>query len=247
MTVESERDMEGLRKVGKVVHLALEEMRSSLEPGMTTSDLDLIGAKTFERHGARSAPNMTYGFPGVNLISVNDEAVHGVPGDRAIESGDLVKMDVTAELDGYIADSAATVIAPPTSEETEELKSCAEFAFERAVGVARAGRPMNKIGRAIEAAAKRRGFSVMPELSSHSVGRSIHEHPTIPNYFDARMKTPLTEGLVITIEPIVSSGSPWTVAGSDGWTISTDDGSLSAHHEHTIVITKAKPIILTAA
>ncbi len=247
MTVESERDLTGLKRVGKVVRLALEEMRSSLEPGMTTLELDLIGAKVFELHGARSAPNLVYGFPGVNLISVNDEAVHGVPGNRVIEPGDLVKIDVTAELDGYIADSAATVIAPPTSEETEELKSCAEFAFERAVGVARAGRPINKIGRAIEAAAKLRGFFVMRELSSHGVGRSIHEHPTIPNYYDGRLKTSLTEGLVITVEPIVSAGSPWIVELPDGWTIATSDGSLSAHHEHTIVITKAKPIILTAA
>ncbi len=247
MTVESERDLTGLKRVGKVVRLALEEMRNAVEPGMTTSELDLIGAKVFERHGARSAPQIVYGFPGVNLISVNDEAVHGVPGARVIEPGDLVKIDVTAELDGYIADSAATVIVPPAAREGEEIKGCAEFAFERAASVARAGRPINKIGRAIETAAKRRGFSVMPELSSHGVGRSIHEHPTIPNYFDGRHNAPLTEGFVIAIEPIIASGSPWTVVGSDGWTTSTDDGSLSAHHEHTIVITKGKPIILTAA
>lgn len=247
MTVESERDLESLRNVGKVVRLALEAMRGGVEPGMTTLELDLIGARVFELHGARSAPHIVYGFPGVNLISVNDEAVHGVPGNRAIEPGDLVKIDVTAELDGYIADSAATVIVPPISKSSEELKNCAEFAFERAAGVARAGRPINKIGRAIESATKRRGFSVMPELSSHGVGRSIHEYPTIPNYFDGRIKTSLTEGLVITIEPIISSGSPWTVVGGDGWTTSTDDGSLSAHHEHTVVITKGSPIILTAA
>ncbi len=246
MTVESERGLESLRKVGEVVRLALEAMRGGVEPGMKTSDLDLIGAKVFERHGARSAPYLTYGFPGVNLISVNDEAVHGVPGDRVIEPGDLVKIDVTAELDGYIADSAATIIVPPATPESENLKSCAEFAFERAVGVARAGRPINKIGRAIEAAAKRRGFSVMPELSSHGVGRTIHEPPTIPNYFDGRRNAPLAEGLVITIEPIIAAGSPWMVVGSDGWATSTDDGSLSAHHEHTVVITKGSPIILTA-
>lgn len=247
MTVESGRDLTGLKRVGKVVRLALEAMRGGVEPGMTTRELDLIGARVFERHGARSAPRMVYGFPGVNLISVNDEAVHGVPGSRVIEPGDLVKIDVTAELDGYIADSATTVIVPPVALESESLKSCAEFAFERAAEVARAGRPINKIGRAIETAAERRGFSVMRELSSHGVGRSIHEYPTIPNYFDARSTASLTEGLVITIEPIISSGSPWTVVGGDGWTTSTDDGSLSAHHEHTLVITKGKPIILTAA
>lgn len=247
MTVESERDMEGLRKVGKVVRLALEAMRNAVEPGMTTMELDRIGAEVFDLHGARSAPNLVYGFPGVNLISVNDEAVHGVPGDRVIEPGDLVKIDVTAELDGYIADSATTAIVPPASDKGGKLKRCAEFAYERAVGVARARRPINKIGRAIEAATRKCGFSVMPELSSHGVGKSIHEHPTIPNYFDRRRKEPLTEGLVITIEPIISAGSPWTVERPDGWTITTADGSLSAHYEHTIVVTKGKPIILTAA
>lgn len=247
MTVESGRDLEGLKRVGEVVRLALEEMRDALEPGMTTLDLDGVGAKVFERHGASSAPRMIYGFPGVNLISVNDEAVHGVPGSRVVEPGDLVKIDVTAELDGYIADSAATAIVPPAAPEGEEIKGCAEFAFGRAADVARVGRPINEIGRAIETAAKRRGFSVMPELSSHGVGRAIHEYPTIPNYFDRRRTATLTEGLVITIEPIISAGSPWTTVGADGWTTSTDDGSLSAHHEHTTIITKGRPIILTAA
>ncbi|MGH3090159.1 MAG: type I methionyl aminopeptidase [Rubrobacteraceae bacterium] len=247
MTVESGKDLEGLQRVGAVVRLALEEMRDALEPGMTTLELDRIGAEVFERHGARSAPRMAYGFPGVNCISVNDEAVHGVPGERVIESGDLVKIDVTAELDGYIADAAETVIAPEASEEASALKVCAEFAFGRAVEVARAGRPASKIGHAIETVVKRRGFSVMPELSSHGAGRSIHEYPTIPNYYDRRLKAPLTEGLAVTIEPIISAGSPWTAVGSDGWTTSTEDGSLSAHHEHTVVITKGKPIFLTAA
>jgi methionyl aminopeptidase len=247
LTVESERDLAGLRRVGRVVALALKQMREQLEPGMTTAELDTVGVAVFERYGARPAPRMVYGFPGVNLISVNDEAVHGVPGERVIHSGDLVKIDVTAELDGYIADSAATVALPGGSPVHEELRDCAALAFQRAAAIARSGRPINKIGRAIETVVKRRGFSVLAELTSHGVGRTIHEEPTVPNYYEERLKGTLTKGLVITIEPIISASSAWTVGSEDGWTIRTADGSPAAHHEHTIVITRGSPIILTAA
>ena len=200
MTVESEKDLAGLRRVGRVVGLALREMRENLEPGMTTGELDGVGARLFERFGARSAPQLVYGFPGVNCISVNDEAVHGVPGDRVIERGDLVKIDVTAELDGYIADAAVTVALPPVAPPNDELR---EFAFGRAASVVRAGRPINKIGRVVETAVCTRGFTVLTQLSS--------------------------------------------VEGGDGWTIKTADGSPAAHHEHTIIVTKGSPIVLTAA
>jgi methionyl aminopeptidase len=247
LTIESEKDLAGLRRVGRVVGLALKAMRESLEPGMTTGELDGVGARVFERYGARSAPQVLYGFPGVNCISVNDEAVHGVPGDRVIEPGDLVKIDVTATLGGYIADAAVTLTLPPESPLNTGLRDCAGSALDRAVAVARAGRPINKIGRVVETAVRRRGFTVLTELSSHGVGRAIHEPPTIPNYYDRRLRTPLTEGLVITVEPIISAGSNRTVEGEDGWTIRTADGSPAAHHEHTIVVTKGSPIVLTAA
>lgn len=247
MTIESDRDLAGLRRVGKVVALTLQEMKEALEPGMTTAELDSIGAEVFERHGARSAPQMVYGFPGVNLISVNDEAVHGVPGGRIIREGDLVKIDVTAEVAGYVADAAVTVVLPSGPQVHRELKECAELAFARAASVARAGRPVNKLGRIVETIVRRRGFAVLHGLSGHGVGRTIHEPPTIPNYFDRRLDLPLTEGLVITIEPIIAAGSERTVESQDGWTVRTADGSPAAHHEHTIVITKGSPIVLTAA
>ena len=247
MTVESDRDLAGLRTVGRVVALALEEMKGALEPGMTTAELDSVGAAVFERHGARSAPRLLYGFPGVNLISVNDEAVHGVPGGRVVEAGDLVKIDVTAEMGGYVADAAATVALPPGPPVHEELRDCAELAFGRAALVARAGRPLNKIGRAVQTAVRRRGFSLMTDLNGHGVGRSIHEPPTIPNFFDRRLTRPLTEGLVITIEPIIAAGSGLAALGGDGWTIKTADGGPAAHHEHTLVVTRGSPIVLTAA
>ena len=247
MTIESDSDLAGLRRAGRVVALALAEMKANLQPGMTTAELDTIGASVLQRYGARSAPGIVYGFPGVNLISVNEEAVHGVPGDRTIEPGDLVKIDVTAELDGFVADAAVTVALPPGPPVHARLRDCAEAAFERAAAVARAGRPLNKIGRVVQTTVRREGFTVFPELSGHGVGRSIHEYPTIPNYYDRRLKMPLHEGMVITIEPIISAGSGRTVEGQDGWTIKTADGSPAAHHEHTVVITRGSPIVLTAA
>lgn len=214
---------------------------------MTTAELDAIGAEVFERHGARSAPQLVYDFPGVNCISINDEAVHGIPGGRLIEPGDLIKIDVTAELDGYIADAAVTVALPPGPVLHEELRDCAEAAFGRAVAVARVGRPLNKIGRVVETTVRRRGFTVLSALSSHGVGRTIHEEPTIPNYYDRRLNTPLNEGLVITLEPIISAGRDRTFVAADGWTTKTGDSSPSAHYEHTIVVTRGSPIVLTAA
>lgn len=248
MTVESDKDLKGLRRVGRVVALAREEMRRATEPGMTTRELDRIGAGVFERYGARSAPNLVYGFPGTNCISLNDEAVHGIPNpERTIQPGDLVKIDVTAELGGYMADSAVTVALPGVDEVNERLVRCAEFAYSRAAAVARAGRPINKIGRAIETAARREGFSVLWELNSHGIGRSIHEEPSVPQYYDRRFDVPLTEGLVITVEPILSAGSGWVRDEGDGFTLSTADGSPSAHYEHTIVITRGSPITITEA
>ena len=247
MTIESDDDLRGLRRAGRVVALAIGAMKVALEPGMTTAELDEVGAGVYERHGARSAPQLVYGFPGVNLISVNDEAVHGVPGGRVIEGGDLVKIDVTAEVGGYVADAAVTVALPRGPRVHEELRDCAELAFARAASVARAGRPVNKIGRVVETTVRRRGFAVLAGLGGHGIGKTIHEPPTIPNHFDRRLDSPLTQGLVVTIEPIIASGSDETVEGPDGWTIRTADGNPAAHYEHTIVVTKGNPIVLTAA
>jgi methionyl aminopeptidase len=247
MTVESDKDLAALRNAGRVVRLAVEAMKANLRPGMITAELDAIGAEVFERHGARSAPQVVYDFPGVNCISINDEAVHGIPGGRIIQPGDLVKIDVTAELDGYIADAAITVDLPSGPAVHDALRDCAEAAFRRAVAVARAGRPLNKIGRVVETTVRRRGFTVLSALSSHGVGRTIHEDPTIPNYYDRRLTTLLKKGLVITLEPIITAGVDRTFVAADGWTTKTADSSPSAHYEHTIVVTRGSPIILTAA
>ncbi len=247
MSIGSHEELEAMRRVGRVVRLAREAMEREVRPGITTAELDLVGARVLEEHGARSAPNLVYGFPRTTCISVNDEAVHGIPGDRVVREGDLVKLDVTAELDGYMADSAVTVPVPPVSDVARRLTACARVAFEQAMKVARVGKRVNDIGREVEGEVRRRGFAVIRDLAGHGIGRSIHEEPSVPNYYDWRARAPLTEGLVITVEPIVAQRSGAYVEDEDGWTVRTADRGWVAHHEHTIVITRDRPILLTAA
>jgi methionyl aminopeptidase len=248
MSIESERDLVGLRAAGKVVAEALAAMRAAVRPGVTTRQLDDGGARVFAKHGAQSAPQLAYDFPGINCISVNDEAVHGVPSDRALAEGDLVKLDVTAELDGYMADAAITVAVGAVSDNAVRLVATAERALARAIGVARAGVRLNEIGRAVQSEVRDAGFFVLPQLGGHGIGRTIHEPPSVPNHYVASDETVLTEGLVITIEPIISATTSRSVGpGSDGWTIATADRGMSAHVEHTIVVTRRSPIVLTAA
>jgi methionyl aminopeptidase len=239
--------MEGLRRAGHVVAQALQAMREAVREGISTAELDDIAARVLREHGARSAPHMLYDFPGTACISVNEEAVHGVPGSRQLRQGDLVTLDVTVELDGYYADAAVTVGVPPISDLAQRLLDCAEAAFWRAAKAARAGERLAVIGGKVEAEVERHGFRVFRDLCGHGIGRSIHEEPSVCNYYDPRERTRLTNGLVIALEPIISAGARYTRTGADGWTLSSADGSLTAHYEHTIVITRGQPILLTAA
>jgi methionyl aminopeptidase len=246
MSIESADDWKGMRRVGRIAHLTLDALEARVRPGVTTADLDAVAARIFTAHGARSAPAMTYGFPGTVLISVNDEVVHGIPGPRRLAAGDLVTLDVTVEKDGYIADAARTVIVEPGSDLAARLIACARDAFGAALGVARAGTKVNEISRAVESTVRARGFAVVRGLSGHGVGRAIHEEPSVPNHYDPWQPDVLTDGLVLTIEPIISAGSDRIRQDRDGWTTRTSDGSLAAHHEHTLVITRHRPIVLTA-
>lgn len=247
MSITSEADWRGLREVGRVVRLTLEALDRHTRPGVTTGELDRIALDVFEAHGARSAPALTYGFPGTVLISVNDEIVHGVPGRRRLKRGDVVKLDVTAEKNGYVADAAKTVVLDGGTEVARRLAACAEEAFTAALAAVRPGLPVNGIGKAVEETVTRHGFSVVKSLEGHGVGRTIHEAPPVPNWFNRRQKDVLTEGLVITIEPLIAAGEGAAYQDHDGWTIRTNDESLAAHYEHTLVVTAAGPILLTAA
>lgn len=247
MSINGPEELEGMRAAGAVVRLVLEAMKAEVRPGVTTAELDEVGAGVMRRQGAQSAPALVYKFPGANCISLNDEAVHGVPSGRALQEGDLLKLDVTVEKNGFMADAAITVPVGEVSVERKLLMACAERAFTKAMLVARAGFRVSEIGRVVEREVRRNGFSVIRDLGGHGIGRTIHEAPRVPNYPDPQANQVLTEGLVITVEPIIAAGSGRTVTAKDGWTILTADHQASAHYEHTLVITKGAPIVLTAA
>jgi methionyl aminopeptidase len=247
MTVSSHSDLAGMQRVGQLVARTIAHMRAAVRPGLTTAELDLIGGQFARSHGARSAPQLTYDFPGFNCLSVNDEIVHGVPGERVLREGDVVKLDVTLELDGYMADSAVTVVIPPVSLEARRLQRAARIAFNSGVAVARAGQSLMEVGRAVEAAAKREGAVIVRELTGHGIGRRIHEPPSVPNWGDPSARTILTEGMVIALEPMLTSVPVRVVEEADGWTLRTHNRVLAVHHEHTIMIRRGAPLVLTAA
>jgi methionyl aminopeptidase len=247
MSIESADDWKGLRRAGRIAQLTLDALEAHVGSGVSTADLDAVAARLFATHGARSAPAIIYGFPGAVLISVNDEVVHGIPGPRRLAAGDLVKLDVTVEKDGYIADAARSVIVESGSDLATRLVACAREAFAAALAVARAGTKVNAISRAVETTVQARGFTVMRGLAGHGVGRAIHEAPSVPNHYDPWQRDVLTDGLVLTIEPIISAGSARIRQDRDGWTTRTTDGSWAAHYEHTLVITRERPVVLTAA
>ena len=245
MSIQDEHDLESLRAVGRVVRQVLDAMKAEVRPGISTRQLDDVGARVMKENQAHSAPSMVYKFPGATCISLNDEAVHGIPGDRQLKDGDLVKLDVTVEKDGYFADAAITVPVGRIGEQAVRLMACAEQAFHKAMLVARAGFRIFEIGRAVEREVRRSGFAVIRELGGHGIGRTIHESPHVPNFPDPQARQIMKEGLVITVEPIIASGSGRVVTDQDGWTIRTGDHSLSAHFEHSLVITSGAPILLT--
>jgi methionyl aminopeptidase len=246
MTIETEDDVVALKRIGRIVSSVLQEMLDAAEPGMTTLELDALGERLLERHGARSAPRLTYDFPGATCISINEEAAHGVPGSRVIRAGDVLNVDVSAELDGYFADTGGTRVVPPASPLKTRLCHATRTALTEAMKQARAGQPINGIGAAIQRTAKTHGFRVIENLGSHGVGRALHEAPEhIPGYFDPMDKRLLEEGMVITIEPFLSTKSRMVTKMPDGWTLAGVRGNLSAQYEHTMIITRGQPIVVT--
>jgi methionyl aminopeptidase len=246
MTIETQADVEALQRIGRVVSLTLQRMLDAAEPGMTTRELDQLGARLLQEHGARSAPQLTYNFPGATCISVNEEAAHGIPGDRVIRAGDVLNVDVSAELGGYFADTGGTVVVPPTNAQKTRLCHATRTALAEAMKGARAGQPIRNIGAAIERTAKAYGFKVIENLGSHGVGRALHEEPEhIAGYFDPSDARLLHEGMVITIEPFLSTRSRTVTETGDGWTLAGATGNLSAQYEHTMIITRGAPIVVT--
>lgn len=248
MTIETHEDLIGLKKIGTIVADCLQAMAKSLEPGITTQELDLIGKAYLERFGAQSAPVITYKFPGSTCISVNPCIAHGIPGKQILKASDLVNIDVSAELDGYFADTGASFIVPPGDKRKEHVCKATRKALQKAMEAAKANQPLNEIGRAIEQVAKKENLTVIENLGSHGVGRALHEEPeSIPSFYDPRDKRKLHKGLVITIEPFLSTGARYIEDGDDGWSLYTPARFLSAQYEHTMVITDGFPLIMTLA
>ena len=245
MSIDGQQDVDGLRRAGAAVAEARDTMAQHVAPGISTRELDAIGRDVLRRHGARSAPQLAYGFPGTTCISVNDELAHGIPSTRILCQGDLVNIDVSAELDGYWADSGASYPVGDVSPRLCTLLSTTRAALNDAMQEVRAGAPIRNIGRAVEKRAKRAGFRVVRDLCGHGVGRHIHEPPNVPNTFDRRNSDVLHEGLVITIEPFLTTGATSIFEAEDGWTLRTPDGSIGAQFEHTMIVTRGAPLVLT--
>ncbi|TFE23362.1 type I methionyl aminopeptidase [Cohnella luojiensis] len=247
MTIQSQRDIEQLMKIGRIVALTIKEMKSSIEPGMTTGQLDQVGKDVLSRYGAVSAPMKDVGFPAHTCISVNEEVAHGIPGNRVIRAGDLVNIDVSAELDGYYADAGESFQISPITTDVNNLCEYTYSTMMKAISGLKAGVKLNEVGRIIQGEARKGGYKVVENLCSHGVGRSLHEEPyEILPYYEQRDRRVLKAGQVITIEPFLSTGATYVMEQADGWTLTVPDRSRVAQHEHTIIITNHKPIIVTA-
>lgn len=248
MTIESQADLDGVQAAGQVVAQVLARMLAAVRPGVSTAELDAQGAHWLAEAGAESAPQVCYGFPGATCISINEEAAHGVPGERVIRPGDVVNIDVSARLNGYFADTGGTVAVAPVAPSHRRLVHAAHEALTAAMQEARHGARLNRIGLAIERVARAYRLRVIENLCSHGVGRALHEAPeSIPGYHDPLDTRTLQEGMVITIEPFLSTKSRWVDEGADGWTLSGAPGNRSAQFEHTMVITRGAPLVLTRA
>jgi len=246
MLCTDKRDREGIMRIGRICGLALQHMLAHVQPGISTLELDEIGAAFLRQHHAISAPMKAYNFPAWTCISVNDEVAHGVPSHkRVIKAGDVVNIDVSAVLDGYWADTGATVLVPPAKSAHVTLCQATINALHSAIASAKAGVPVYEIGRTIEAHAKRGGYRVFRELGGHGVGRHIHEEPSVYNYFTRQASDKLVNGLVLTVEPFFNLGRGRLYTAKDKWTLKSVDRSISAQYEHTIIIQDDNPILCT--
>jgi methionyl aminopeptidase len=246
MTITNHAELDGLKVIGRIVANTVRQMAAAMEPGMTTLELDGVGRMHLEREGAVSAPQATYGFPGATCISVNEEIAHGIPGDRVIARGDLVNIDVSASKDGYFADTGATYIVAPCDPAHDRLCRDGKRAMQIGIAQVGAGKPLAGIGKAIGRFASARGYTLIRNLASHGVGRSLHEYPgEIATWPDRREARHITNGLVFTIEPFLSTGGIMATGGDDGWTLYSEPPATVVQYEHTVVATKRGAMIVT--
>lgn len=244
--LKTEREIELIRSAGHILHGALALVREACVAKVKTKELDQLAEEFILERGGRPAFKGYQGFPGTLCISVNEEVVHGIPGNRRLKSGDIVSVDCGVIWEGYVADSAVTIPIGDIDEETATLLKVTEESLYKGIEQAKMGNYVRDISQVVQEWVEKHGFSVVRELVGHGVGREMHEDPQIPNYVTAQRGPKLNEGLVIAIEPMVNVGGCEVHLKRDRWTIATMDGSMSAHFEHTIAVTKNGPEILTA-
>jgi methionyl aminopeptidase len=247
MSIKTPEELEAMERVGALVASVLAELQAAVAPGITTGALDELAERAFRRAGATSGPAELVGFPGTICIAVNEQVVHGVPGARVLREGDLVTLDVTPLLDGFCADAAITVAVGKPSPEAAALLATADRCLASAVRAARAGDPLRMIGRATQQTARAAAATIFTDLTGHGVGRTMHEPPSVANVYEPHVKQRMNDGLVLAIEPMIGLGGSELILLDDGWTIATADGSLSAHVEHTVVVSPGGGRVLTAA
>lgn len=248
MSISTEAELLGMQKASEAVAFTLKEMINHARIGMTTKELDLYGAKVLESFGAKSAPYLTYEFPGWTCISVNNEICHGIPSDKIVlKDGDLINIDVSAELNGFWSDNGASFVLGNDIHQHQKLVNASKEILTKALNNIKGGVKIADIGFLIETEAKKRGFSVIKNLGGHGIGRSLHEQPDeLLNYKNKYDQRRFKKNSVVAIETFISTTSTYAETQNDGWTMLGNKGGFMAQHEHTIVITDGKPIILTA-
>jgi methionyl aminopeptidase len=247
MSITKEAELTGMKKASEAVACTLKEMSAYAQPGMTTKQLDDYGAKILSDFGARSAPHLAYGFPGWTCISVNNEFCHGIPSDkRILKEGDLVNIDVSAELDGFWSDNGGSFVLGEDINQQQKLVDASKQILHKAISQIKGGVRISDIGHLIETEAKKRGYKVIRNLTGHGIGRSLHEEPSeIANFRDRYNVTRFKKNSVVAIETFIATASTYAETLSDGWTMVGNKGGFMAQHEHTIVVTDNAPIILT--
>lgn len=243
--MKSGREIALMRRAGHVVASILKTLSEEVRPGLATRELDVIAAAELKRLGARASFKGYRGYPANLCVSVNDVIVHGIPGDRVLQEGDIVSLDVGAIVDGFQGDAAVTVGVGKVSPQAQELVAVCKGALEAGIAAARGGAYLEDISAAIQTYVESRGFSVVREYTGHGIGREMHEDPQVPNFGRPGQGSQLRPGMTLALEPMVNVGTWRTVVGPDGWAVHTADGSLSAHFEHTVAITRGQAEVLT--
>lgn len=249
MSITKHDELVGMQQASEAVAFALKEMRTYAQPGITTKQLDNFGGQLLNDLGAKSAPNITYGFPGWTCISVNNEFCHGIPSDKKIlKEGDLINIDVSAELNGYWSDNGGSFVLGEDIYSHQKLVDASKQILQKAIHTIKGGVRISDIGHLIETEAKKNGYKVIRNLTGHGIGKSLHEEPNeVANYRDRFNTTRFKKNSVVAIETFISTTSTYAEIVADGWTMVGNKGGFMAQHEHTIVVTDGKPIILTAA